>query len=95
MEVVKRRRDPHSEYQVEMALGTCTCVAGKDGSPCSHQSAVHVALHFHVASLNIIPTLHPTSIRQLAFIAVDEEANHDISFYASVSQFKIKPSILI
>ena len=84
--LVKSRRDPDSEYQVDMVLGTCTCVAGKDGSPCSHQSAV--ALHFRVASLNIIPTLHPTCRRQLAFIAVGEEANHDISFYASVSQFQ-------
>ena len=54
--------------------------------PCSHQSAV--ALHFRVASFNIIPTLHPTCRRQLAFIAVGEEANHYISFYASVSQFQ-------
>ena len=42
----------------------------------------------YIASLNIIPTLHPTCRRQLAFIAVGKEANHDISFYASVSQFK-------
>ena len=84
--LVKSRRDPDSEYQVDMAFGTCTCVAGKDGSPCSHQSAV--ALHFRVAFLNIIPTLHPTCRRQMAFIAVGEEANHDISFYALVSQFQ-------
>ena len=48
--------------------------------PCSHQSAV--TLHFCVASLNIISTLHP---RQLAFIAVCEETNH---FYVSSSQFQ-------
>ena len=37
-------------------------------------------------SLNCISTLHPTSRRQLAFIALGTEANRDISFYAAVSQ---------
>jgi len=28
------------KYLVDMQLGTCSCIAGKDGSPCSHQAAV-------------------------------------------------------
>ena len=80
---VKSRRDPDSEYHVDMTLGICTCPAGMDGSPCSHQSAV--ALHFRVASLNTIPTLQPECRRQLAYIAVGEKA---VSFYSSVSQFQ-------
>ena len=71
-------------HWVDISLGTCTCVAGKDGTPCSHQSAV--TLHFHVASCNIIPTLQPSCRRDLAFIAVGNKANNDIEFYASISQ---------
>ena len=84
MFLVKSRRDPDSEYQVDMGLGTCTCIRGADGSPCSHQLAV--ALHFRKASLNCIPTLHPSSRRLLAYIALGKEANSDITFYASVAQ---------
>ncbi len=82
--LVKSRRDPDSEYRVYMKIGMCTCVNGSDGSPCSHQLAV--ALTFRKTSLNCIPTLHPSSRRQLAFIAVGNEASKDLSFYASVSQ---------
>ena len=62
----------------------CTCEAGSDGSPCSHQLAI--ALHFRSASLHIIPTLHPSSRRQLAYIALGKEANTDTTLYAAVSQ---------
>ena len=83
--LVKSRRDPDSEYRVDIALGTCTCVGGSDGSPCSHQLAV--VLHYHRVSINCIPTLHPSSRRQLAYIALGKAATSDIAFYASVSQF--------
>ena len=82
--LVKSRHDLETEYQVDISLGTCTCFAGKDGTPCSHQSAV--ALHFHVASCNIIHTLQPSCRHDLAFIAVGNKANNDIEFYASISQ---------
>jgi hypothetical protein len=84
MFLVKSRRDPDSEYQVDMRVGTCTCIEGTDGSPCSHQLAV--ALHFRKASFNCFPTLHPSSRRLLAYIATEKEANKDISFYASAIQ---------
>ena len=82
--LVKSRRDPDSVYQIDMNIGTCTCIKGRDGSPCSHQLAV--AMKCHKVSLNCIPTLHPSCRRQLAYIAVGSEANTDLCFYASVSQ---------
>jgi len=83
---VKSRRDPDAEYHVDMTLGTCTCEGGSDRSPCSHQLAV--ALYYRKASLNCIPTLHPTSRKQLAYIALGKEATSDITFYVSVSQLQ-------
>ena len=67
-----------------MNIGPCSCVAGKDGSPCSHQLAV--AINFHRVSLNCIPTFHSSTRRQLACIAIGSEAKSDLSFYAAVSQ---------
>lgn len=42
------------QYLVDMKLGVCSCNAGQDGSPCSHQAAV--VNHFHVPSVNCIPS---------------------------------------
>ena len=81
---MKSRQDSHTEYRVDMNIGTCSCVAGKDGSPCSHQLAV--AINFHRVSLNCIPTFHSSTRRQLACIAIGSEAKSDLSFYAAVSQ---------
>lgn len=67
-----------------MKIGMCTCTKGIDGSPCTHQLVV--AINFRKVSLNCIPTLHPSCHRQLAYIAVGNKANSDLSFYASVSQ---------
>ena len=39
---------------VDMNIGTCTCVTGRDESPDSHQPAV--AINFQTFSLNCIPT---------------------------------------
>ena len=66
-----------------MKIGTCTCICGSDGSPCSHQLAI--SIHFHKVGLNCIPTLHP-SRRLLAQIAIENEVKSDVSFYASISQ---------
>ena len=81
---VKSRRDPDAEYRVDMALGTCTCICASDGSPCSHQLAV--AIHYRIASLNCLSTLHPSCRQKLAYIALGNKANSDISFYSSVTQ---------
>ena len=45
------------KYLVDMKLGVCSCKAGQDGSPCSHQAAI-VKL-YHISSVNCIPTLSP------------------------------------
>jgi len=49
---VKSRCDPDAVCRVDMAMGTCTCVCARDGSPCSHQLAV--TIHYHVSSLNCL-----------------------------------------
>ena len=67
--LVKSGQDSLTEYRVDMNIGTCSCVAGKDGSPCSHQLAV--AINFHRVSLNCIPTFHSSTRRQLACIAME------------------------
>ena len=69
--LVKSRRGSLTEYRVDMNIGTCSCVAGKDGSPCSHQLAV--AINFHRVSLNCIPTFNSSTRRQLACIAIGSE----------------------
>ena len=69
----KSRCDPDAEYQVDMALRTCTCIGASDGFPCSHQLAV--AIHYRKVSLNCLSTLHPHCRQQLAYIALGHKAN--------------------
>ena len=52
--LVRSRQDNLTEYQFDMNIGTCTCVTGRYGSPCSHQLAV--AINSHRYSLNCIPS---------------------------------------
>ena len=87
---MKSSRNPDDEYLVDMALGTCSCKQGMDGSPCSHQAAV--VLHFHHRSLNFIPTMHAKSRRHLAYIALGDKVETDLNFYASLSQKNIENS---
>ena len=67
-----------------MALGTCSCPHGIDGSSCSHQAAI--VFHFHQKSLNFIPTMHAPSRKQLAVIALGKRAEQNLDFYASLTQ---------
>ncbi len=71
-------------YEVDMQLGACSCPRGSDGSPCSHQAAV--SKHFHVASINSVPTLFPEKRRELATIALGSKAVCDLSYYSSIHQ---------
>ena len=80
--VVKSKSDRGITYTVDMAVGVCTCPQGIDGSPCSHQAAV--AVHYSTASINCIPTLAPCVRQIYAQIALGEEAEQNISFYASL-----------
>ena len=77
-------RDTGDVYTVDMSVGFCTCVLGSDGSPCSHQAAV--AINFHKSSINFIPSMHPESRKLMAYIALGEKAEADLSMYAAVSQ---------
>lgn len=67
-----------------MEIGQCTCLQGRDGSPCSHQAAI--ILNFGAPSVNCIPTLDPVGKRKLAYIAYGANAIKDLSFYCTVSQ---------
>ena len=84
--LVKSKSDLDTTYlvDIDMALGTCSCSHGKDGSPCSHQGAI--ILHFHHKALNFIPTMHASSRRQLAYIALGNRAEQSLDFYASLTQ---------
>ena len=68
-------------YVVDMHIGSCSCKGGVDGSPCSHQAAV--SKHFHIASLNSVPTLFP---EKLANIASGDKAITNLSYYSSIHQ---------
>ena len=78
------KSDLDTTYMVDMALGTCSCPHGKDGSPFSHQGAI--VLHFHHKALNFIPTMHASSRKQLAYIALGNRAEQSLDFYASLTQ---------
>ena len=79
------------KYLVDIKIGVCSCTAGQDGSPCSHQAAI--VNHFHVASVNCIPTLSSTTRQQLAVIAVGSRAVQDLNFYSSLHQKKQEQSL--
>ena len=82
--LVKSKNDLDTTYLVDMALGTCSCPHGKDGSPFSHQGAI--VLHFHHKVLNFIPTMHTSSGKQLLYIAPGNRAEQSFDFYASLTQ---------
>ena len=72
------------KYLVDMALGVCSCTAGQDGSPCSHQAAV--VKHYHIPAVNTIPTLSSESRQLLANIALGSSAVQSSHFYSSLHQ---------
>ena len=82
---VNSRQERGLVYIVDMHLGTCTCKGGIGGAPCSHQAAVSV--HFHINSINSIPSLFPDKRQQLAIIAVgNQTAPKDMAYYSSLHQ---------
>ena len=82
--VVASKADPGIHYRVDMDLCTCSCPQGMDGSPCIHQAAV--VKHHHSVSFNFIPTLYPSVRRDIATLALGNEADRDLSFYSSLHQ---------
>ena len=79
------------KYLIDMKLGVCSCNAGQDGSPCSHQAAI--VKHFHTPSVNCIPTLSPETRQHLAIIAIGSHAVQDPNFYSLLHQKKHEQSL--
>ena len=79
------------KYLVDVKLGVCSCSAGQDGSPCSHQAAI--VKHFHIPSVNCIPTLSLETRQHLAMIAIGPQAVQDPKFYSSLHQKKHEQSL--
>ena len=67
------------KYLVDMKLGVCSCNAGQDGSHCSHQAAI--VRHFHILSINCIPTLSTETRQHLAMIAIGPQAVQNFNFF--------------
>ena len=55
--------------------------AGSDGLPCSHQ--VTIVKHYHIPSMNCVPTLSPESRHLLASIALGSNSIQNPQFYSS------------
>ena len=72
------------KYLVNMELGICSCNAGSDGSPCSHQAAI--VKHYHFPSVNCVPTLSPESRHLLASIALGSNSIQNPQFYSSLHE---------
>ena len=82
---VNSRQERGLVYVVDMHLGTCSCKGGISGAPCSHQAAVSV--HFHVDSVNSVPSLFPEKRQQLAIIALGKQAApKGVAYYSSLHQ---------
>ena len=84
--VVVSKFNPDIQYEVDMDLCTCSCPQGMDGSPCAHQAAV--VKHYYSDSLNFVPTLHPSARRDIAIVALGDEAEKHLTFYSSLHQQK-------
>lgn len=88
MFLVNSSKDSKISYRVDMEIGTCSCETGQNGSPCSHQAAI--VLHYHVESVNLVPTLHPTLRQKVAFLALGNQASKTTAFYSALHE-GIKP----
>ena len=81
---VRSQSEQSTWYDVNPTIGICTCIQGRDGSPCSHQAAIVYQLGEE--SMNYICTLSAQARLQIAKIAVDDKAISNVSFYASLHQ---------
>ena len=55
-------------YTVNSEIGACTCPVGMTGAPCKHQGAV--AMKFHIAILNFLPSYTPNDRIIFTYIAL-------------------------
>jgi hypothetical protein len=66
--VVPSTKDTGLLYIVNSEFGVCTCPVGMSGAPCKHQGAV--AMKFHIAMLNFIPSLTPNDRMVYGYVAL-------------------------
>ena len=59
-------------YTVNSIIGVCTCPIGMSGAPCKHQEAV--AMKFHIAIFNFLPSLTPNDRMLYSYIALGKIA---------------------
>ena len=85
---VPSQTDRSKLYDTNVVIGVCTCLQGKDGSPCAHQAAV--VLTYGDDSCNFVTMMSATAKHALAKLALGENANGDIAFYASINQKQIE-----
>lgn len=78
------------KYLVDMTLGVCSCDAGRDGSPCSHQATI-VKCH-HISSVNCVSVLSPLTRKQLA-IALGSSSVQSQDFYSSIHEKELSISV--
>ena len=84
---VPSQTDRSKFYDTNVAIGVCTCLQGKDGSPCAHQAAV--ILTYGDDSCNFVTMMSATAKHNLAKLALGVNANDDIEYYASINQKQI------
>ena len=75
------------KYLVDMEIGVCSCNAGRDGSPCSHQTAV--VRHYKIFSINCIPVT--SEARQLLAKVAVGNSSLPPEFYSSLHEKKVIP----
>ena len=63
-----------------MAIGVCSCVIGRDGSPCKHQYLLWVSNIAHC--VNFVPVSNPQSRQKLAWIAMGQAL--PIAYYTNL-----------
>ena len=63
-----------------MSIGVCSCVMGRDGSPCKHQHILWASNT--VNCINFVPVSNPQSRQKLAWIAIDQTL--PITYYTNL-----------
>ena len=71
-------------YSVNTTIGFCTCLKGKDGSPCVHQAAVVIQCGEY--GLNFSTSASSSARQKLAQIVLGDGAIQDAGFYSSLHQ---------
>jgi len=62
------RQDTGLVYIVNSEIGVYSCITGMSGAPCKHQGAI--AMKYHIAIFNFLPSLTPDDRMLYAYIAL-------------------------